>query len=83
MANPSWLNKYLTMKPEVNKIFDDLEGLLDYCRFEMLPYNEADLYNKQSVIWQQYEYSKKPRRPYKGRNDNRNRSNNNFNRART
>ena len=50
------------MKHEVVKIFDDLDALLDFCRFEMLPYNPADLYNRQSKIWQAYEASKRPRR---------------------
>jgi hypothetical protein len=36
--------KYLTMKPEVSKIFDDLEAYHDYCRFNMLRFDEKDLY---------------------------------------
>jgi hypothetical protein len=50
------------MKQEVVKIFDDLDALLDFCRFEMLPYNPADLYNKQSKVWRDFENS---RRSYK------------------
>ena len=26
MSQPKWLDKYLVMKPEVNKIFDDLDA---------------------------------------------------------
>jgi hypothetical protein len=44
MAQPKWLAKYLTMKPEVTKIFDDLEAWHDHCRFEMINFNPADLY---------------------------------------
>ena len=32
------------MKPEVEKIFDDLDAWLDHCRFNLLPFNPADLY---------------------------------------
>lgn len=62
MANPSWLKKYLTMKPEVTKIYDDLEKLHDFCRFEMLPFNEADLYNRNSPVWNQFYAANNPRK---------------------
>ncbi len=79
MANPSWLNKYLTMKPEVNKIFDDLDAYLDYCRFNLLPFNPADMYT--SPQYKAFQQSKrpyhntrfnKPRRDFNrsGRNEN-------------
>lgn len=32
------------MKPEVVKIFDDLEAWLDHCRFNLLKFDPADLY---------------------------------------
>ena len=41
--------------PPVNKIFDDLEKFRDYCRFEGRVFNEADLYNKDAPVWQQYQ----------------------------
>lgn len=44
MANPKWLEKYLRTKPEVNRIFDDLEQYKDYCRLNMLRFDEKDLY---------------------------------------
>lgn len=62
MANPVWLKKYLTMKPEVTKVFNDLEEFHDFCRFEMLPFNEANLYNRASPIWNQFYASKNPRK---------------------
>jgi hypothetical protein len=55
------------MKQEVVKIFDDLDALLDFCRFELLPYNPADLYNRQSKVWQAFESSKRPRREWQDR----------------
>ena len=41
--------------PPVDKIFDDLDKFRDYCRFEGKPFNEADLYNKDSIVWQAYQ----------------------------
>ena len=42
-----WLKKYLKMKPEVNKIFDDLEAYHNYCRMNMLKFDERDLYKSE------------------------------------
>ena len=47
MAQPSFIQKTLFMKPEVTKIFDDLDAWLDHCRFNLLPFNPADLYRSQ------------------------------------
>jgi len=45
MANmPAYVQKTLRMKPEVTKVFDDLEKWLDYCRFNLLPFNPGDMY---------------------------------------
>lgn len=44
MAIPNYIQKTLRLKPEVTKIFDDLEKWLDHCRFNLLPFNPADLY---------------------------------------
>lgn len=44
MAQPAYIQRTLRMKPEVNKIFDDLEAWLDHCRFNLLPFNPKDLY---------------------------------------
>jgi hypothetical protein len=52
------------MKPEVVKIFDDLEALHNFCRIELLPFNPADLYNRSSKVWRDFEYSKKPKRQW-------------------
>lgn len=44
MAQPGYIQKTLKMKPEVSKIFDDLEVWHDYCRFNMIAFSPADLY---------------------------------------
>ena len=41
---PNYIKKTLRFKPEVLKIYDDLEKWLDHCRFNLLSYNPADLY---------------------------------------
>ena len=50
-----WLKKYLRIKPEVHKIYDDLEQYLDYCRINLLNFNEADLYNERAWIWKNFQ----------------------------
>jgi hypothetical protein len=48
MAQPAWLKKYLVMKPEVTKIFNDLEEWHDHCRMELIGFNPKDLYKSKA-----------------------------------
>jgi hypothetical protein len=48
MAKQAYIQKGLRMKPEVHRIFNDLEDWLDYCRFNLMPYNPADLYKSKA-----------------------------------
>jgi hypothetical protein len=50
---------YFENNPEIVKIFEDLEDFHNYCRMELVPFNEADLYNRGSWVWRGYEKSKK------------------------
>ena len=59
--------KYFETRPDIVKIFQDLEELHDFCRFELLPFNPADLYNRHSKIWRWFESTKKPFKPYQGK----------------
>jgi hypothetical protein len=54
MANhPNFIQKTLVMKPEVTKIFDDLDRWLDHCRFNLLNFDPKDLYrSKEYKEWQ-------------------------------
>lgn len=53
MAHPNYIQKTLVMKPEVTKLFDDLEAWLDHCRFELIKFDERDLYkSKEYKEWQ-------------------------------
>jgi hypothetical protein len=74
MAQPAWLNKYLTMKPEVNRIFDDLESFHNFCRFELREFNPAELYKKDAPNYGAFLESKRPRRPWQNRGDRRERT---------
>ena len=38
--------KHLGMKPEVKRIFDDLEAYHNYCRMHMCKFDESDLYRR-------------------------------------
>ena len=53
---------YFSERPDVVKIFDDLDAFRDFCRMEMAPFNEADLYNKASWAWRNFEKSQRPRK---------------------
>lgn len=46
---------YFDSKPEVVKIFNDLEDYLDFCRMELLPYDPSHLYNRHNYVWRAYE----------------------------
>ena len=41
--------------PVVNKIFNDLEELHNFCRTEGYPFNEADLYKSDARVWQAFQ----------------------------
>ena len=66
MAQPAFIQKTLFMKPEVSKIFDDLEAWLDYCRFNMLDFNPSDLYR--SAYYKQFArergFDRRPKKHY-------------------
>lgn len=53
---------YFETRPDVVKIFDDLDAFRDFCRFEMCEFNEAHLYNRQSEIWNRFSYFNRPRK---------------------
>ena len=53
MAHPTWLKKYLTFKPEVTKIYNDLEQWHHHCRFNLMKFDPSDLYkSKEYKEWQ-------------------------------
>ena len=70
MSQQKGLNKYFTMKPEVTKIFNDLDAWLNYCRFNLIKYDPADLYRSYAYKdWQEKrrrreQRAQNPDRPY-------------------
>ena len=59
------------MKPEVRQIFNDLDAWLNYCRFRMIKFDEADLYRSPEYKeWQ--ERRKRKQQQWQQRNGNNN-----------
>ena len=57
MAQPAWLKKYILMKPEVKKIFEDLEEWRMHCCWTLTKFDERDLYK--SKEYKEFSRSKK------------------------
>ena len=53
------------MKPEVIKIFEELEAYHDYCRFELLKFDPADLFK--SKVWQRFNEGRKRKAAFEAR----------------
>lgn len=73
MATKNYRNaNYFESRPDIVKVFEDLEKLHDFCRFELLPFNPSDLYNRESAVWNQFYQYNRPRKPWNNdRNANR------------
>jgi hypothetical protein len=72
MAQPKHIQKTLIMKPEVERIFDDLDRWLDHCRFNLLAFNPADMYRSHEYrkFQQEQEYlERKARRENRARRE--------------
>lgn len=65
------------MKPEVSKIFYDLEEYLDFCRFELREFNPAHLYDKSNFNYRAFLGYRHGNWKRKNRNNNRNNNDNN------
>lgn len=59
---------YFETRPDVVKIFSDLEAFHDFCRFELREFNPAELYKKDAPNYGAYLASKRVRKPYQGKN---------------
>jgi hypothetical protein len=68
MAIPAYITKTLRLKPEVTKIFDDLDKWLDHCRINLIDFNPADLYRSKEYRDWQRKQSGYERKPYLGKN---------------
>ena len=59
-------NRKYSMKAEIRQIFQDLDAWLNYCRFRMIKYDEADLYR--SVEYKEWQERRKKRQQWQARN---------------
>lgn len=55
------------MKAQVEKIFDDLDRYLDFCRFELRDFNPAHLYDKGNENYRAFLNSQRPPRQWQDR----------------
>ena len=55
------------MKAQVEKIFDDLDNYLDFCRFELRDFNPAHLYDKGNENYRAFLNSQRPPRQWQDR----------------
>jgi len=59
----SWLKKYLTMKPEINQIYDDLDAYREFCVKQGYNFDERHLYHEKTPWgeWQRVLNGKRPK----------------------
>jgi|LauGreDrversion4_2_1035121.scaffolds.fasta_scaffold874541_2 hypothetical protein len=50
------------MKQQVEKIFDDLDRYLDFCRIELREFNPTHLYDKENENYRSFLNSQRPQR---------------------
>lgn len=82
MASKNYRNvNYFESRPDIVKVFDDLEKFHDFCRFELLPFSPSDLYNRDSAVWNQFYQYNRPRKLRTEWNNNRNSNGGGYNRA--
>ena len=67
---------YFANRPDIVKVWEDLEAFHDFCRFNLREFNPAELYRKDAPNYGAYLASKRPRKSFphnnKFRNDRRN-----------
>jgi hypothetical protein len=59
---------YFENRPDVVKVWEDLEAFHDFCRFELREFNPVELYRREAPNYSAYLSVKRPRRPYQGKN---------------
>jgi hypothetical protein len=60
---------YFETRPDIVRLFDDLEAYQDFCRFELREFNPAELYKKDAPNYGAFLASRRPaRKPYLGKN---------------
>jgi hypothetical protein len=57
---------YFETRPDIVKLFDDLEAFHDWCRTELCEFNEGYLYNRESWQWRNFDKSRRPKKAFTG-----------------
>jgi hypothetical protein len=55
---------YFESRPDVVKVWNDLEAYHDWCRFELCEFNPAHLYDKSNSNYRAYLNSTRPQKPW-------------------
>ena len=58
----TWLKKYLTMKPEVKQIYDDLDAYREFCVAQGYNFDERHLYHEKTP-WGEFQRVLNGKRP--------------------
>jgi len=58
---------YFETRPDVVRLFEDIESYYDFCRFELREFNPAELYHKDAPNYGAYLNRRRPRKPYLGK----------------
>lgn len=53
--------EYFRNRPDIVKIFDDLDEFRQFCKEKFIKFDEANLYKRSSYEWRSYLASKKPK----------------------
>lgn len=62
MSNPTWIKKYLKMKPEVTNIFDTLDQYREFCVEYGHVFDESHI-NSDRYSWFEFQKSLKGKEP--------------------
>lgn len=65
MALSNSITRTLVMKPEVTRIFNDLDAWLNHCRLELIDFNPAHLYKSKEYRDWARSRGKGDKRPFK------------------
>jgi hypothetical protein len=57
---------YFSTRPDIVKLFEDLEAFHNWCRSELCEFNEGHLYNRESWQWRNFDKSRRPKKPFTG-----------------
>ena len=57
---------YFGTRPDVVKVWGNLEAYYEWCRIELREFDPSEMYRKDAPNYGAFLYAKRPRRPYMG-----------------